>query len=223
MASPEPPRVTPALRAWRAARLRGIYTIVNEGGPDPVALAHAATHAGVAVLQYRAKRGIAAATLHRLRALTHACGALLIVNDDADAAVRFDCDGVHLGPGDAGFDDIARVRRTVGERLVGISCGTLEETLTANADDVDYLGAGSVYPTASKTDAGDPIGIGGLSRIVRASRVPVAAIGGITEVNVAEVAACGAAMAAVISAISNASDPGAAAQRLVGTWAEVAA
>ncbi|MBV8371843.1 MAG: thiamine phosphate synthase, partial [Candidatus Eremiobacteraeota bacterium] len=105
-------------RAERAALLRGVYLIVNEGaGRDPLALTHVAVDAGVRIVPYRAKAGIVAATLAALRRLTRERSALLLVNDDVDAAVRFDCDGVHLGPDDAGFSDVAPVRSVLGERL----------------------------------------------------------------------------------------------------------
>jgi thiamine-phosphate pyrophosphorylase len=218
MASSEPARLASGLRARRASRLYGIYAILNEGGSDPAALARDATRAGIRVLQYRAKHGIVAGTLRALRDVANQSGALLIVNDDADAALRFDCDGVHLGPGDRGFDDIAHVRAAAGDRLIGVSCGTLDEARAANVEDVDYLGVGSVFATPSKADAGDQIGIERLRRIAAASRFPVAAIGGIDERRLAEVARCGVAMAAVISAISAARDPAEAAKRLVRAW-----
>lgn len=207
-----------ASRVERASRLHGIYAILNQSGPDPLVLARAATRAGVRILQYRAKDGIVAATLRELRAIAHAGDALLIVNDDAGAAVRFDCDGVHFGPDDNGFDSVAAVRATLGERLIGLSCGTVDEALTANAQDVDYLGVGSVYATTSKADAGAPIGIAGLREVARISRFPVAAIGGITADNVGQVARSGVAMAAVISAISCAGDPADAVRKLVSAW-----
>ena len=201
--------------------LRGIYAILNEGA-DTLALARAVTSAGIRVVQYRAKQGLVARSLRQLRALTHACGALLIINDDSEAAVRYDCDGVHLGPDDPGFADVAGMRTALGERLIGVSCGTVEEAHAAGAQDVDYLGVGSVYATPSKPDAGAPIGIGGLVRVAAASRVPVAAIGGINAFNVAAVARSGVAMAAVISAIAGDTDPAFAARRLVRMWNEAA-
>jgi thiamine-phosphate pyrophosphorylase len=223
VATHEPARVTSSPRRARCAKLRGIYVIVNENGRDPLRLARAAIAAGVTVLQYRAKSGVVGRTLRALRAMAGDAGALLLVNDDAEAALRFDCDGVHLGPGDAGFADPAAVRATLRDRLVGLSCGTLDETLAANAHDVDYLGVGSVFATASKADAGAPIGIQTLRRIVTASRFPVAAIGGIGETGIADVARSGAAMAAVISAVAGAGDPDEAARRLVRAWEDAGA
>jgi thiamine-phosphate pyrophosphorylase len=200
----------------RAALLHGIYAIVNEGARDPLLAAHAALDAGVGVVQYRAKNGIVPARLNALRTLTRNHAALLIVNDDWRAALTYDCDGVHLGPDDGGFGAIPAVRAAVGDRLIGVSCGTVAEA--AGAHLADYIGVGSVYPTGSKADAGHPIGIEGLERVARATALPVAAIGGINAQNLLDVRASGVAMAAVISAIDAAADPAAAAAQLVALW-----
>jgi thiamine-phosphate diphosphorylase len=204
-------------RARRVALLRGIYVILNDSGRT-LELARAALDGGVRVLQYRAKAGIDAQRLRGLRAVTRERGALLIVNDDWQAAVTFDCDGVHLGPEDDGFASLARVRAALPERLIGLSCGTLEEVRAANAGDVDYVGVGSVYATPSKIDAGEPIGVDGLRRLAGATALPVAAVGGITLATLRDVRNAGARMAAVISAISGASEPERAARDLVSQW-----
>lgn len=215
MAAPETTRVT---RAARAALLHGIYAIANEGAGDPVALVAAALDAGVRIVQYRAKGGIVAARLRALRALTRERDALLILNDDARAALEFDCDGVHLGPDDRGFTDVAPIRAALDDRLIGLSCGTVAQARAASTRDVDYLGIGAVYATGSKDDAGAPIGIDGLTRVAGATTLPSAAIGGIDAANLGAVARTGVAMAAVISAIANDPDHGVAALRLVRIW-----
>jgi thiamine-phosphate pyrophosphorylase len=198
-------------------RLAGIYVILNEG-PGLLELARAVFDAGIRLVQYRAKGGIVPKSLGVLRAMASECSALLILNDNWRAAIDFDCDGVHLGPGDDGFDRVAAVRTALGDRLVGLSCGTRDEVNAANACDVDYLGIGSVYATLSKSDAGAPIGIDGLRALVAASTFPAAAIGGLTATTILQVRESGAAMAAVISAISDAADPRAAARELLEQW-----
>jgi len=204
-------------RAQRAAQLHGIYAIVNEDDRT-LTIARAALDAGIRIVQYRAKTGIVAANLQRLRSQTRERGALLIVNDNWRAALAFDCDGVHLGPDDDGFALVAPVRAALHDRLIGLSCGTVEEAQRANAEDADYVGAGSVYATASKADAGDPIGLDGLRRVASASRYPVAAVGGIGIAQIGEVGQTGVAMAAVISALASATDARAAASELVARW-----
>ncbi len=202
-------------RSRRAALLRGIYAILNDD-ERTLELARAALDAGVRVVQYRAKRGLTEPTLRALRALTRERDALLVLDDDWRAAAAFDCDGVHLGPGDAGFADPADVRAALPDRLIGLSCGTAAEARAAA--DADYLGVGSIYATSSKSDAGAPIGIEGLRAVIAVTALPVAAVGGITARTVAGVRRGGAAMAAVISAISGARDPLVAARELVEAW-----
>jgi len=215
MATHATPHVT------HAALLRGIYAIVNEGGADPLAIAGASLRAGVRIVQYRAKGGVVVDTLRALRRLTRQHEAFLIVNDDWRAALAFDCDGVHLGPDDDGFANVAPVRAALGRRLIGLSCGTADEARAAGTS-VDYLGVGCVFPTGSKDDAGAPIGIEGLLSVARATPLPVAAIGGITAQNLSAVRDAGVAMAAVISAIAGDAEPAAAAAALVRIWNESA-
>ena len=64
--------------------------------------------------------------------------------------------------------------------------------------DVDYLVAGTVFPTESKPHADRLLGEAGLQRIAQAVRVPVLAIGGVTLERIARVAAAGAAGIAAI-------------------------
>ena len=209
--------ITALRRARRAGKLRGIYVILNEDARTP-ALARAVLDAGVKVVQYRAKGGVNIGHVQLLRQYTLAHQALLIVNDDWRAAMAYDCDGVHLGPDDEGFAAIASVRVAFGDRLIGLSCGTVDEVRFANAQDVDYVGVGAVFATASKADAGAPIGIDGLQAVAAQSWNPVAAIGGIGLAQLDDVRASGVAMAAVIAAVADASDPKAAAHALVERW-----
>lgn len=204
-------------RTRRAERLRGIYVIVNEDA-RVVEIGRAVLDAGVKVLQYRAKGGVNIGHLQLLRQQTLAHKALLIVNDDWRTALKFGCDGVHLGPDDEGFAAVAPVRKALADRLIGLSCGTVDEIRYANVQDVDYVGIGAVYATASKDDAGAPIGIDGLRAIAAESWCPAAAIGGIGLAQLDAVRATGVSMAAVISAVASAPDPGVAARALVERW-----
>jgi thiamine-phosphate pyrophosphorylase len=120
-----------------------------------------------------------------------------VVNDDVEAALELGADGVHLGQGDSG----AAAARAAG-LLLGRSVSTLRQALAADAD---YLGAGPIWATPSKTDAEPPLGLDGLRAICRAVGTPVVAIGGIDACNAADCIRAGAAGVAVIRA---ASDPG---------------
>ncbi len=201
-------------------RLFGIYGIVDAASTaDPVALLDAMLAAGIGVVQYRAKAGIDRAIVRALHARTSAAGASLIVNDDFDAALE--ADGWHAGQEDLADRDVRALRERLGPRLFGVSCDDAALAQRARRDGADYVGVGPFASTATKADAGAAIGIAGVAAVVRATALPVVAIGGIDVSNLADVAASGAAMAAVVSAIARAPDPHEAAAALVRRWAEL--
>ncbi len=199
------------------SRLHGIYAIVNESA-KAVDVTRAALNGGAHIIQYRAKSGIVAEHAHEMRALTRSQGALFILNDAWRSVEQFDADGVHLGPDDAQPHEMRAIRALLANRIIGVSCGTQDEARAAELLGADYIGVGCVFPTGSKADAGDPIGISGLVSVASATTLPVAAIGGITLQNLPQVRSTGVAMAAVISAISYADDPRAATAALVRLW-----
>ncbi|MBI3997815.1 MAG: thiamine phosphate synthase [Armatimonadetes bacterium] len=148
----------------------------------------------------------------RLAELCRRSGVVVMVNDRADVAVACAADGVHVGEDDL---PVAAARRIVGAgKVVGASADTVEAAVRAEREGADYLGVGSLFATATKPDAGAPIGLGALRDIVRAVRIPVVGIGGITPDNAPDVIRAGAAGVAVISAVVGQPDIAAAARRL---------
>ena len=99
-----------------------------------------------------------------------------------------------------------------------MSCGTPAEARAVDRALVDYLGAGPIFATRSKGDAGAPIGVNGVRVVVAATTLPVAAIGGIALASIPRVRETGAAMAAVISALADAADTESAARAFVQAW-----
>jgi thiamine-phosphate diphosphorylase len=195
----------------------GIYAIVDRAVHDrPMELLDAVLSGGVRLVQYRAKAGVDRALVRELTARARAVGAKLIVNDDLEAALE--ADGWHAGQEDLLGHDVSSIRRRLGTRIFGVSCPTAAEALLAQAAGADYAGVGPFAVTSSKDDAGPAIGIEGVRAVVRAVSLPVVAIGGINAANLPSVAASGAAMAAVISAIALQPDPGQAARELVEQW-----
>jgi thiamine-phosphate diphosphorylase len=98
--------------------------------------------------------------------------------------------------------------------FIGISASTLEEAIEAERNGADNLGVGAIYPTGSKADAGDAIGLERFAQICAAVKIPVAGIGGVNANNAAAVMKAGAQGIAVISAILSQPDIGEAARNL---------
>jgi thiamine-phosphate pyrophosphorylase len=194
-----------------------VYVITHAGfrGRSHEDVARAAVAGGATALQLRDKESAGralVATARRLVALANPAGVPVVVNDRVDVALAAGADGVHVGEDDL---PVADARRLVGpERIVGASAGTVEEARRAEQEGADYLGVGPVFPTATKADAGEAIGLDGLRKIVAAVRVPVVGIGGITVENAAQVVLAGAAGVAVVSAVAGADDMVEATRRL---------
>lgn len=174
----------------------------------------AALRGGVSCVQLREKHLSESDFLREaieIAALCRSYGVPFIVNDNVEVALRCGADGVHVGQQDM---SAVEVRRRVGGRMIlGVSAHTVQQVREAVQSGADYLGAGAVFPTATKTDA-DALSFETLREICRAAEVPVVAIGGVTEQNLSQLAGSGVAGVAVVSAIFGAPDPCAAAARL---------
>jgi thiamine-phosphate pyrophosphorylase len=185
-----------------------LYLIVG-ARPEVV---EAALRGGVDVVQLRVKDvpdDELMDAARELRSLCSAHGALFVVNDSPELAVRAGADGVHVGQDDI---SVAEARRIVGpDRLVGLSTHSPEQI--AAAAGADYIGVGPVFATPTKPGRA-AVGVELVREAARSARVPWFAIGGIDERNVGEVLADGATRIAVVRAIADAPDPEVAARSL---------
>jgi thiamine-phosphate pyrophosphorylase len=177
---------------------------------DDAAVAEEAVAQGATVVQVRLKDAGTTARAdmgRRLRRLV----AILVINDDVEAALRCAADGVHLGQHDRG------AARAIAEGLLlGISAADVDEAEDAQALGAAYIGAGPVWTTPSKADAGRPIGIEGLAAICASVRIPVVAIGGVDARNAARCIAAGASGVAVVRAAADAARVRAAVDAALG-------
>jgi thiamine-phosphate pyrophosphorylase len=136
-------------------------------------------------------------------AMTRETSTRVVVNDRVDVALASGADGVHLR-GDSMAPDVVR-RMTPKQFLIGRSVHSAPEA--ASVAGVDYLIAGTVWTSASKHADHQLLGLDGFSSIVRAARVPVLAIGGVTVDRIAAIArAGGAGIAAIGLFMGDASD-----------------
>jgi thiamine-phosphate pyrophosphorylase len=191
-----------------ALRLIAITDDLRDGLEGLVARAAAAARGGATMVQLRLKDADPRTMVEVARAMVRALPVPVVVNDRVDVAMAAGAAGVHVGHEDL---PVAAVRRIVPAAfIIGASVGGDEDV--SNASDADYVGIGPVFDTASKLDAGAPIGLGELTRLARICQLPAVAIGGIDARNAGEVMAAGAAGVAVIRAVMSAVDPEGAAR-----------
>jgi len=152
-----------------------------------------AVEARIDVIQVR-ERDLETAVLLRIVAaivtVTRGTSTRVIVNDRVDVALAAGADGVHLR-GDSLPPAMVRSVAPHGF-LIGRSVHAADEA-SDHAPHVDYLIAGTVWPSASKPRDVPLLGIDGLSAIARSVTVPVLAIGGVTVGRCPAVARSGAA------------------------------
>ncbi len=188
-----------------------LYLVADENfysGSDLIATIKAVLEAGIDLLQWRQKSGSDSSFLekaYKVRALCREFETPFIVNDRPDIALLVDADALHLGQDDL---PIAEARRLVGPEMpIGRSTHSLAQALAAEAEGADYLGFGPIYVTPSKAKPDPEVGVSGLVEMLAQISLPVVAIGGLDENNIAEVARSKVAAVAVIRAILKAERP----------------
>lgn len=180
-------------------------------GRDVVDVALRAVSGGVTMIQYRDKINPPDLILKNavtLKAALRGSGVPLLINDYVDIAHESGADGAHIGQGDI---SPGAARTILGDQaILGLTAFTQDHIAEVDAELVDYIGTGPVYPT--QTDKGKPVlGVEKFAGLVKLSPVPVVGIGGVTAVNSDPVLQAGAAGVAVMRAIGEAADVCAAA------------
>ena len=140
-------------------------------------------------------------------------GVRLVINDRADIALAVGADGVHLGQDDMPPE---AARALLGEgAVIGFSTHGVEQAVAAARLPVDYIAIGPVFATQSKENPDPSVGLEGVARVREAvGRLPLVAIGGITQENARSVLDAGADSVAVISALLAPADPAEIARRM---------
>jgi thiamine-phosphate pyrophosphorylase len=167
--------------------------------------------AGIDWIQIREKdlsaRELLAATREAVNA-ARSTATRIIVNDRLDVALASGAGGVHLGETSIPVAKVNawRCEKEMREFLIGASCHSVEAVRAAERDGADYAIFGPVFATPSKEKFGAPQGINLLAEASKAVKIPVLAIGGISEENARECFAAGAAGVAAIRMFSGAGD-----------------
>jgi thiamine-phosphate pyrophosphorylase len=174
----------------------------------------AAVRGGVTLVQLRDKHAGGRALLETARALRAVLDPLrmpLIVNDRVDVAHAAGV-GCHVGQSDL---PAAAARAILGpDAILGVSLEEVADLGLVDPAIVDYVAYGPFAATATKADAGLPVGSDGLTAVAKQTMLPLVAIGGLDARNAAEAVRAGADGIAVVSAIMAADDPAAASRGL---------
>lgn len=197
------------LRRDKINKLPGLYVIIDTmvlKGRGHLEVTSQAIRGGANTIQLRDKAHSKKELLPIAQQLRNLCAehdVLFIMNDYLDLAMAVDADGLHLGQDDLPL----RVARQLlpMDKILGGSARTIEQATTAQSEGADYIAVGSMFPTTSKETA-VVVGLERLRRIRQAVPLPMVAIGGINQENVAQVLAAGADSVAVINAVLGAED-----------------
>jgi len=186
------------------------------GGRDLLWILEQALEAGVRAVQLREKDLSGRELLilaEKAKKLCQRYRTGLFINDRIDVALEVDAEGVQLGTSSM---PIEAARRLLGEeKLIGVSTHSIGEAESAQQAGADFILFGPIYFTASKAVYGAPQGLDPLRKVVEKISLPVYAIGGIREENVAEVKETGIRGVALISAVLGAAEPGKAARKIL--------
>lgn len=153
--------------------------------------------AGIDMIQLR-ERDLSARELLALAKavlrLPNPRGAKLLINDRTDVALASGAAGVHLRGNSAAP---SRLRAIAPDSfLIGVSCHSVNEVLRAQEEGASFAVLAPIFPTPGK---GPALGTGPLAEAAGAVKIPVLALGGITEERIQECMAAGAAGIAGIS------------------------
>jgi thiamine-phosphate diphosphorylase len=146
------------------------------------------------VLQLRAPQLSARQVERGAAELVAASPIPVLISSRCDVALAAHAAGVNLPEGDVGVE---AARALLADRLVGRSVHSLESALAAEREGADFVIFGPVWASPSHPGA-PPAGVASLARIAEALRIPVIAIGGLTQARIAECLGAGAAGFAAI-------------------------
>jgi len=191
---------------------------------DSLAWVERLTKLGVGTIQLRAKELNDADALQIVTdalAITKGTQAKLVVNDYWRAAIVAGAKYLHLGQEDLADADLTAIREA-GLSL-GVSTHDDAELETALKAKPDYVALGPIFFTTLKSMRFQPQGIPKITAWKkRIGTIPLVAIGGIKFEHAAEIFAAGADSIAVVSDVTQNSDPDARVKQWLGETAKAA-
>ena len=146
------------------------------------------------IIQLRAP-GLSTAALEReANELVNGTTVPVLISSRCDVALASGAAGVNLPESDIAAAD---ARTLLGRRLVGRSVHSIKAAQLAEREGADFVIFGPIWESPSHPGS-TPAGVAALELVARSVRIPVLAIGGVTEERIAECHAAGAAGYAAI-------------------------
>ena len=174
----------------------------------PEATLREAIQGGITIYQFREKgrgslQGEEKIALGKaLRAICKEANIPFIINNDVELMDVLQADGIHVGQSD---EPVKKIREKYPHKGIGLSISNMEQYEKSSLAYIDYIGAGPVFSTTSKSDALQPVGIEWIQTLRKLTpHIPIVGIGGISPDNALHVLHAGADGVSVISAITKA-------------------
>ena len=185
--------------------LKGLYVLTDATlTPNETVLEQIerVLQSGVKIIQYRDKHASdeeAEAMCRRLQALCDIYEAVFIIDDRLEIAHRIDADGLHVGKDDVSYEE---ARALLGnDKIIGVSCyGDIKRALHYASLGADYVAFGAFFPSPTKPNSA-VVSHTLLNDAKACLNVPICAIGGINEENIAQLSQYDIAMYSLISAV----------------------
>ncbi len=137
-------------------------------------------------------------------------GAVFVIDDHVELALRVGADGVHLGKNDMPVDEARRLAG--GNFIIGGTANTFEDVQRLAAQGADYIGCGPFRFTTTKKNLAPMLGIEGYKDILSRMKehgitLPLVAIGGITRDDIPRLMAVGVSGIAISGSVLRAENP----------------
>ena len=158
--------------------------------------------AGVKAIQLREKDLDDESLLQLAQPISVMCknyGANLFINTDVQVAIDVGAAGIHLPDNDTSVIQ-AREQANI-DILIGCSIHSIETAKRREKEGADFITYSPIYPSKSKPDYDQVVGIENLKMLAKEVQQPLFALGGITPNRVNECLAAGASGIAVMSGI----------------------
>ena len=189
-------------------RASKLYFILDKNvSPNSAALLNKLKNKSLGIIQFRDKLSSKKSILRkveRIKKKLSELANLFIINDHPYIARKVNADGVHLGQGET---SLSKARKILGnDKIIGISCHSLNQALNAENSGADYISIGPIYKTKIKPEY-RPRGPKIIKQIYKRINIPFFAIGGINLKNLDEVMQAGCNRIAVCSLIGKSKNP----------------